>query len=69
MRDGEETVFVEVKLRSNEGYGTPAEAVDRKKRERYRKMALYRFGGREEAFRFDVVEVCGKKISHIRDAF
>lgn len=68
-KDGE-TVFVEVKTRSGNGFGTPAEAVGRKKRERYRKIAEYYFFTNEESdFSFAVSEVVGKEINLIKDAF
>lgn len=38
---GDETVFVEVKTRSNEVFGTPREAVGYKKQEKYRNIADY----------------------------
>ena len=56
---GDETVFVEVKTRQSERFGTPAEAVTRAKQERYKKIALY-YGkrkGAEPNARFDVAEV------------
>ena len=40
LRDGPALVFVEVKTRSSTAYGTPAEAVDRRKAARIRRLAL-----------------------------
>ena len=66
----EELVFVEVKTRSSDSYGVPSEAVGYKKRETYRKIASYWFlSHEEEPFRFDVVEILGKKLNHIQNAF
>ncbi|WP_394552364.1 YraN family protein [Agromyces sp. MMS24-JH15] len=39
-RDGRETVFVEVKTRSAEGYGHPFEAITARKLARMRRLAL-----------------------------
>jgi len=53
-------VFVEVKTRRGRGFGTPAEAVDLKKRKRLEKAAkvyLLRYGDNQPACRFDLVEV------------
>ena len=70
--DGEETVFIEVKTRSGEAYGTPAEAVTAEKRKRYYKIAQY-YGlkTREEPnARFDVAEVYADEyIEYIKNAF
>jgi len=53
-------VFVEVKTRDSKGFGSPAEAVDLKKRKRLEKAAkvfLLRYGDRQPVCRFDLVEV------------
>ena len=75
-RDGESMIFVEVKTRAGTGFGRPAEAVTRTKRERLvRTAALFvaRSGWGERPCRFDVVEVQPRgnewSITHIRDAF
>lgn len=75
-RDGESMVFIEVKTRAGTGFGRPAEAVTRTKRERLvRTAALFvaRSGWGERPCRFDVVEVEPRGdawgIAHIRDAF
>lgn len=55
-------VFVEVKTRRGTGHGTPIEAVDGRKADRLRSIALgflaaRAAGGEEPACRFDVAEV------------
>ena len=69
---GDETVFVEVKTRASEKFGSPAEGVTKAKRERYRKIALF-YGkqtGAEPNARFDVAEVLADgEIRYIPYAF
>ena len=67
--DGEQTVFVEVKTRTSTAFGAAAEAVDYRKQQRYRKIALYYGNGEEPNARFDVVEVYPDTINHIPNAF
>lgn len=69
-------VFVEVKTRSSSRFGTPAEAVDARKRRRISAAALSYVSenGMEDApARFDVVEVRliggEPSVTHIEDAF
>ncbi|MBQ8427824.1 MAG: YraN family protein [Clostridia bacterium] len=72
MQKGEERVFVEVKTRTADGYGTPAESVTKEKRKKYEKIAMYYLSGQREelAVRFDVVEVWADgRIVHIENAF
>jgi len=59
-RDGDWLVFVEVKTRVDEAFGTPSEAVDRTKQRHISKVALdylRRLRYPEVKFRFDIVEV------------
>lgn len=74
------TVFVEVKTRQNNSFGTPAEAVDYKKKSKIIETAKrYIYEKNPDTdFRFDIVEVYGffsgdcfefEKIEHIEDAF
>ncbi|MEA3186805.1 MAG: putative endonuclease [Chthoniobacter sp.] len=59
-RDGESLVFVEVKTRSSELFGRPAEAVNRDKQELIARGALAwlrMLDRRDVIFRFDIVEV------------
>ena len=70
-KDGETIVFCEVKTRLSEAFGTPAEAVEYHKRERYKKIARYyeSLAGEELFIRFDVVEVLADRVRHIENAF
>lgn len=58
--DGDTLVFVEVKTRTGDAFGTPFEAVDGRKRRRLLRAAthfLRRRGGEGSGLRFDVVGV------------
>jgi len=73
-RDGDYTVFVEVKSRRHLDYGYPREAVGPQKQRRIKKVALYYMAGQKTEIncRFDVVEVLemdGTEITHIENAF
>ena len=71
-QDKDEIVFVEVKTRTSDSYGTPAEAVGKQKRERYVKIAKFYWlkTGEEPNARFDVIEVWADgKIEHLKNAF
>jgi putative endonuclease len=71
-KDGDETVFVEVKTRANQNFGLPREAVDYTKQNRYKKIANYFWiqTGVEPNARFDVAEVYdGKQIEYYKNAF
>ena len=75
--DGPVLVFVEVKRRAGDAYGTPAESVHAGKRERLARAAavwLSRTRPPHPPCRFDVVEVRdapggGLATHHLRDAF
>ena len=72
VQDGDIVAFVEVKTRSGDSYGTPAEAVTSQKRARYRNIAKYFWlqTGQEPNARFDVAEVWSDgSIEYIQDAF
>ena len=71
-KDGEYTVFTEVKTRTSDAFGAPSESVDRIKRQKYVKIAqayLQSNGMTDAACRFDVIEIENGKINHITDAF
>jgi putative endonuclease len=74
--DGDVLVFVEVKARGGDGYGSPAEAVNPRKRHRLATLASWYLVERkahDRPCRFDVVEVVphpsGDEIRHLPDAF
>ena len=76
VKDGEYTVFVEVKCRKGLAYGLPREAVGGVKQRRIVNTAMYylaRHGLTDTDVRFDVVEVLLQNgqvyICHIEDAF
>ena len=73
---GENIVFVEVKTRKNDSYGTPSEFVTVKKQSRIKKAAYtyIQENDLDAEFTFDIIEVYldkGKlqKINHIINAF
>jgi putative endonuclease len=76
-RDGDVTVFVEVKTRSGIGFGTPAESVTYTKQQRIRRLALAWLderGGPWVRIRFDVVAIVmtdegDPAVSHLRGVF
>lgn len=70
-KDGE-LFFVEVKSRSSLKFGTPAEAVDYKKQEKYRKIAEYYILTNKLSdvnVRFVVAECLRDDVNFIFDAF
>ena len=69
---GRAVVFVEVKARRSDRYGTPAEAVTRAKQVRLRALALRWLeatGARPTSLRFDVVAILGGRLEVIEAAF
>jgi len=75
-RDGDTIVFIEVKTRTDISFGYPFEAVNKRKRQKLKNLALLylKRQGKEFPVRFDVLSIfCmgnGKKdIEHIKDAF
>ena len=72
VRRGRELVFVEVKARRTDRFGTPAEAVTRAKQRRLRELAwryLAATGERAGSLRFDVVSILGGRLEVIQAAF
>jgi putative endonuclease len=75
-RDGDTIVFIEVKTRTDISFGYPFEAVNKRKRQKLKNLALLylKRQGKESPVRFDVISIfCmdnGKKdVEHIKDAF
>lgn len=72
-RKKDTVVFVEVKSRSSDNFGTPAEAVDKRRQGRMCRAAQFYMLGKYEKLqvRFDVIEVYlqNGKINHYEDAF
>lgn len=74
MRDGETLVFVEVRMRSNAGFGGAAASIVRSKQQRIVRAAQHFLAGLAEPppCRFDVVLVEGvsaARIEWLRNAF
>lgn len=68
-----ETVFIEVKTRSNFKYGNPAQAVNKEKQRHIKQVMKYYINRnhlKNEAIRIDVIEIYIKKsnyqINHIK---
>lgn len=75
-RDGRFMVFVEVKTRRSDRFGTGADAVGWRKQDRLRRLAAAYLGKAVEStpIRFDVVDVTlrsgtSPEVRHIRGAF
>ena len=63
--------FVEVKARASDAFGLPAEAVDARKRERYRKMAAYFCMTKkaEVPIRFDIASIYEGGFEYFENAY
>jgi len=73
-RKGDVFAFVEVKTRSSDSFGLPNEAVDSRRKSRYRKTAdfyfyINRMRMDDYIVRFDIVEVMGGVINHLENSF
>lgn len=76
VSDQKYIVFVEVKLRRTEGYGTPQEAVDQRKQGKIKNTARYYLlskGVKKKKIRFDVISIQIKNgrgyLRHFKNAF
>ncbi len=72
-KDGDFTVFVEVKYRKNASSGHPEEAVDHRKARKISKVADYyrviRHLKEDDPIRFDVIAIEGEQITWHKNAF
>lgn len=75
VRDGDAIVFVEVKARTNKAFGQPFEAVDYRKQEKLKRIALFylKHNKIEAPVRFDVISIISQngkdEVNHIVEAF
>jgi putative endonuclease len=74
-RDEDTVVFVEVKARTGDRFGLPAEAVGSRKQQKLRSVALHYLQKlkKQPPARFDIVSIRvgegREEIEHLRDAF
>ena len=72
-KDGKTIVFVEVKTRQSTRFGLPREAVNYYKQQKIRNVAVgyLKFKGLYEKapVRFDVIDIIGTSVTHIKNAF
>lgn len=71
-KDDTVLVFVEVKFRSSAVFGLPREAVNAHKIQKIQNAALLFLqekGLENQEIRFDVVDILGETITHIKNAF
>ena len=71
-KQNNQIVFVEVKTKSGTQFGLPREMVDERKQRKIRNVAtvyLMQNGLMESFVRFDVVEILGKEVNHLENAF
>lgn len=65
--------FIEVKYRTTSAHGSPLEAVDTRKQNQIRKVAMYYLMKNKLSewtpCRFDVIAFEGEKMTHIENAF
>ena len=72
LRNGRQVVFCEVKHRTGLGFGTPAEAITREKKQRIRHLAarwLQDAKPRPAEIRFDVAAVLDGELEILEGAF
>ncbi len=72
-KDGDVLVFVEVKRRESLKFGYPREAVNYHKQQKIRNVAAgylkYKNLYEKCAVRFDVIDIIGDNLTHIKNAF
>lgn len=67
MKEGDEIVFVEVKLRASNDYGHPEEMVSYSKAQKLSRTAknyMYKKGLENTFWRFDTIAITGNMIDH-----
>lgn len=71
VKDGEVIVFVEVKYRLSDDYGSPKDAVTYDKIKKIIKTAEYFIvkNNLNSLYRFDVVSIFKNNIEHVKNAF
>jgi putative endonuclease len=73
LRQGRTFIFCEVKSRTTDAFGMPAEAVTRQKRARIRRLAArwleHDAPMRAREIRFDVAAILGQELEIIEGAF
>jgi len=62
-------VFVEVRYRKDDSFGSPLESISTKKIKSICKTALLFPGLENQDRRFDVIAITGEKIEHLSNAF
>jgi putative endonuclease len=74
-REKDTIVFIEVKARSSDAFGQPFEAVNYRKQEKIKRIALYylKHNRLQAPVRFDVISIISNngnaEINHIKEAF
>lgn len=71
-KEDDRIVFVEVKYKQTAKYGMPREMVTLQKQKTIRKVAEFYLkinGGLNSKTRFDVIEILGENITHLKAAF
>lgn len=71
-KDKDTIVFVEVRSKASDRFGTPQESIRKKKVDRITKTAQFyisNFSLSEENFRFDVISILEDRLEHIQNAF
>lgn len=67
-KDGEYTVFVEVKFRRQSEFGHPIETITKSKQKKLMKTALvYMQEHGEDFYRFDAIVILDDKLEHIKN--
>lgn len=71
-KDKDTIVFIEVKYSDNAYFGLPRERVDKNKQFKIRQVALIYLKDNKllnHKCRFDVIDILGDKLTHIKDCF